>query len=155
MKAFCVKLDQMDSKLIEHLRQNARATNIELSEKVGLSPSACARRIKALEEAGVIRGYTAIINTAAAEERRPVFLHIKLTNSSDATLRKFEEAVRKCAEIREGYIVTGSSDYILKIEISDLKDFERVHAEVLTKLPALSSLETSFTIRNVFSYQKL
>ena len=144
--------DQTDAKIIQHLRRNARASNVELGEQVGLSASACARRIRSLEEEGIIRGYTAIINTSASEDLRPVFLRIKLVNSTENCLGKFEKAVQTCAEIRECFLVTGSSDYLLRIEISDLEDFERIHKEVLTGLPGVSSIESSFTIRNVFSY---
>lgn len=146
-------MDLIDSRIIEHLRRNARSSNVELGKQVGLSASACARRIRSLEEEGVIRGYTAIVNTSASEGLRPVFLRIKLVNSTGDCLRKFEKAVRSCAEVRECFLVTGSADYLLRIEVSGLEDFERIHKETLMGLPGVSSLESSFTIRNVFSYK--
>ncbi|VVE16772.1 Lrp/AsnC family transcriptional regulator [Pandoraea anhela] len=148
-----MNLDQIDLKIIECLRRNARCTNVELGEQVGLSASACARRIQSLEEEGIIRGYTAVINTSASEHLRPVFLRIKLASSTEDCLKKFEKAIRTCAEVRECFLVTGASDYLLRIEISGFEDFERIHKEVLTRLPGVSSIESSFIIRNVFSYK--
>lgn len=148
-----MNLDNIDLRIIEHLRRDARCSNVELGAKVGLSPSACARRVRSLEDEGIIRGYTAIINTDTYDNRRPVFLRIKLTNSTEDCLKKFEKEVRTCAEVKECFLVTGSSDYLLRIDIGDLEDYERIHGEVLTKLPGVSSIESNFIIRNVFSYK--
>jgi len=149
-----MKLDAIDLRIIEVLRQDARCSNVELGLRVGLSASACSRRIRNLEETGIIRGYTTVINTAASETRRPVFLQMKLANPTQDCLNRFEQAVRKCAEVRECFCVSGSADYLLRIEVSDFEDFERVHSEVLTRLPGVASIISSFTIRNVFSYQR-
>lgn len=148
------KLDAIDIRIIEVLRHNARLSNVEIGMKVGLSASACGRRIRGLENAGVIRGYTTVINTAASEARRPVFLQMKLVNPTQDSLNRFEQAVRKCPEVRECFCVSGAADYLLRIEVSDFEDFERVHSDVLTRLPGVGSIVSSFTIRNVFSYQK-
>lgn len=145
--------DSIDFRIIEYLRRNARCSNVELGSKVGLSASACARRVRALEEEGIIRGYTAIINNAASDDRRPVFLRIKLTNSTESCLKNFEKVVRTCPEVKECFLVTGSSDYLLRIDIGDFENFERLHEEVLTRLPGVSSIESNFIIRNVFSYK--
>lgn len=145
-------MDAIDQHIIEYLRQNARSSNVELAQKVGLSASAYARRIRFLEESGVIRGYTAIINMAASEDRRPVFIQMKLSNPTEECMRRFENAVRKCAEVRECFLTTGAADYLLRIEASGFADFERLHTEVLSRLPGVSSILSTFTIRNVFSY---
>lgn len=147
-----MKLDEMDGRILAALRLNARISNVDLGAQVGLSASACARRIRFLEEAGVIRGYTTVRNAAAVQERRPVFILIKLSNPTAEHLRHFEMAVRKCEEVRECFLITGSADYLLRIEIDGFEEFERVHSEVLSKLPGVSSILSSFTIRNVFSY---
>lgn len=147
-----MKLDAMDQRIIEVLRQNARISNVELADQVGLSASACARRIRILEASGVIRGYTVVLNAASSDQRRPAFIQIKLANPTEEYMRRFEAAVRKCEEVRECFLITGSADYLLRIEIDGFEDFERVHSEVLSRLPGASSILSSFTIRNVFSY---
>lgn len=147
-----MQLDKLDTKILEELRLNARISNVELADKVGLSSSACARRIRAMEDAEVIRGYTVIRNTAVGEGRRPVFIQIKLAEPTAESFRKFESAVRKCEEVRECFLVTGGADYLLRIEIEGLDEFEDVHSAVLSTLPGVSSILSSFTIRNVFSY---
>lgn len=147
-----MNLDDMDKRILEALRLNARISNVELGEQVGLSASACARRIRSLEEAGAIRGYTTVRNATPAQDRRPVFILMKLANPNADHMHRFEAAVRKCEEVRECFLITGSADYLLRIEIDDFEEFERVHSEVLSKLPGVSSILSSFTIRNVFSF---
>lgn len=145
-------MDSLDRRIIEALRLNARISNVELAEQVGLSASACARRIRFLEVSGVIRGYTVVLNTASTEARRPVFIQIKLANPTAESMRRFETAARKCEEVRECFLITGTADYLLRIEIEGFEEFERVHSDVLSRLPGTSSMLSSFTIRNVFSY---
>lgn len=146
-----MNLDKIDKRILEALRLNARISNVALGEQVGLSASACARRIRALEELGVIRGYTTVRNGASEQDRRPVFILMKLANPTADHIHRFEAAVRKCEEVRECFLITGSADYLLRIEIEHLEEFEQVHAQVLSKLPGVSSIHSSFTIRNVFS----
>ncbi|RDW14667.1 Lrp/AsnC family transcriptional regulator [Paracoccus thiocyanatus] len=145
-------LDEIDRRILEALRRNARASHVELAAQVGLSASACARRIRILEHEGVIRGYTTIRDVSAAKARRPVFIQVKLATPNAESMRKFENAARKCEEVRECFLMTGEADYLLRIEIDGLDDFESVHAEVLSRLPGVSGMLSSFTIRSVFSY---
>ena len=147
-----MKLDEMDVRILEALRQNARISNVELADRVSLSATACARRIRSLEENGVIRGYTTIRNVAAGEGRRPVFVQVKLVASTAESMRRFEVAVRKCEEVRECFLVAGTADYLLRVEIDGQEEFERIHGSVLSRLPGVSSIHSSFTIRSVFSY---
>ena len=114
-----MKLDPIDLRIIEALRHDARCSNMELGLKVGLSASACSRRIRNLEQSGIIRGYTTVLNTAVSETRRPVFLQMKLASPTQDSLTRFEQAVRKCVEVRECFCVSGSADYLLRIEVSD------------------------------------
>jgi len=143
----------MDRRILAALRLNARISNVELGAQVGLSASACARRIRAPEEAGVIRGYTTVSNVATDQKRRPVFILIKLANSMAEHLHAFEMAVRKCEEVRECFLITGSADYLLRIEIDGFEEFERVHSDVISRLPGVSSILSSFTVRSVFSFR--
>lgn len=147
-----MSVDGFDHRILEALRENARMSNVELGRRVGLSASACARRIRELEVSGVIRNFTVVVNSSAEKAGRPVFIHAKLTHPTGDSMRRFEDAVRKCQEVRECFLITGQADYLLRIEVDGFEEFERVHSQVLSHLPGVSSLVSSFTIRSAFSY---
>lgn len=142
-------LDSIDRSLLRLLQQNARMSNRKLAEEVGLSPSACLRRIRILEESGAIRGYTAILDPATQEAAMSVLVNITLERQTEDYLTRFEAAVRKLPEVHECYLMTGGSDYFLRAEIENPGQFERFHTEVLSTLPGVSRIHSSFTIRNV------
>lgn len=144
-------LDQIDTKLLNLLRSDGRMSNARLAEAVGLSPSACLRRLHALEERGVIRGYTAIIATESATPSIIVIVQISLERQTDDLLRHFETAVRRCPEVRECYLMAGMTDYLLRLEAEDMADYERLHTEVLSRLPGVSRIQSNFAIRNVLT----
>lgn len=144
-------LDAVDRSLIRLLRLNARMSNARLAAEVGLSPSACLRRIKLLEKSGVIRGYTALIGEEVEGESIAVIIRISLERQSEGTLRRFEAAVRRYPEIRECLLMTGDADYVLRVDIADAREFERIHTEVLSKLPGVQRIHSSFSIRNVLA----
>ncbi|MBO9195419.1 Lrp/AsnC family transcriptional regulator [Rhizobium sp. 16-449-1b] len=144
-------LDAIDRNIIRLLRLNARTSNAHLAEEVGLSPSACMRRIKIMEEAGVIRGYTAVVDTSNVESTIAVIINITLERQTEEHLDRFEAAVRKYPEIRECFLMTGGSDYLLRVEVANAGDFERIHKEILSKLPGVLRIHSSFSIRNVLA----
>ncbi len=144
-------LDAVDRNIIRLLRLDARMSNARLAEEVGLSPSACLRRIRNLESAGVIRGYTAIIDTGSMETATTVIVNITLERQTEDYLTRFETAIRKYPEIRECYLMTGDADYLLRVEVDNAGAFERVHTEVLSTLPGVSRIQSSFAIRNAFA----
>ncbi|MFK3781721.1 Lrp/AsnC family transcriptional regulator [Agrobacterium sp. NPDC089420] len=146
-------MDTFDHRLLDELRKNARISNVDLGRRIGLSASACARRIRELENSGVIRAYTVVVNKTVEKIGKPVFIQVKLASPSRDAMRRFEEAVRHCEEIRECFLITGASDYILRVEVDGLDEFERIHSEVLSHLPGVSSVLSSFTIRSAFSYE--
>jgi DNA-binding Lrp family transcriptional regulator len=111
-------MDAIDQRIISILRTDGRITNADLAEKVGLSPSACLRRVRLLEESGTIRGYSALINDRAASET-VVIVQITLERQTDEYLRRFEEAACQCPDIRECYLMTGTSDYLLRVAVPD------------------------------------
>ncbi|HEV7283636.1 MAG TPA: Lrp/AsnC family transcriptional regulator, partial [Kaistia sp.] len=119
-------LDAIDRNIIRLLRLNARISNAKLAEAVGLSPSACLRRVNILEQTGIIRGYTALVGTGA-EEGIAVIVQITLDRQTEEYLNRFEAAVRKYPEIRECFLMTGGSDYFLRVEVDGAANFERVH----------------------------
>nr|CAA52362.1 unnamed protein product [Rhizobium sp.] len=119
--------------------------------EVGLSPSACLRRIKLMEQAGVIRGYTALVDPTQSESTIAVIINITLERQTEEYLDKFEAAVRKHPEIRECYLMTGGSDYMLRVDVENAGAFERIHKEVLSTLPGVRRIHSSFSIRNVLA----
>jgi len=113
--------------------------NTALAEKVNLSESACLRRVRALEESGLIQGYTALIDQQKAGYPVNVFVSITLDRQSQSGLEAFETAVRKVPEVMECYLMTGEHDYLLRLVVADLADFERIHNQHLTRLPSVAS----------------
>ncbi len=142
-------VDRIDRALIRVLRRDARITNAALAAEVGLSPSACLRRVRALEEAGVIRGYTALVAGPAAGGRQVVIVRISLARQTGEILNAFEAEVLKHPEIRHCYLMTGEEDYLLHLEVEGPRDYERIHMEILSRLPAVTRINSSFAIRTV------
>ncbi|WP_085027778.1 Lrp/AsnC family transcriptional regulator [Ensifer aridi] len=144
-------IDAIDRNILRLLRLNARMSNARLAEEVGLSPSACLRRIRLLEEAGVIRGYTALVDSGTSEDTIAVIINITLERQTEEHLDRFEAAVRKHPEIRECFLMTGGSDYLLRVEVEGASEFERIHKEILSTLPGVLRIHSSFSIRNVLA----
>jgi DNA-binding Lrp family transcriptional regulator len=144
-------LDAVDQNIVRLLRLNARESNADIAKQVGLSPSACLRRIRLLEHNGVIRGYTAIVGPSSREATIAVIINITLERQTEDYLKRFETAVRKHPEIQECYLMTGGSDYILRVEVGSATEFERIHTEILSTLPGVSRIHSSFSIRNVLA----
>ena len=144
-----VKLDDIDEKLIAALRRDGRISNAKLAEEIGLSASACLRRMRLLEDAGVIRGYTALIDDPDAAETMVAIVQVTLERQTEEFLQRFETAVRKCPDIRECYLMTGLEDYILRVDARNAADYERIHNEQLSRLPGVHRIRSSFAIRSV------
>ncbi|MBB3999348.1 Lrp/AsnC family transcriptional regulator [Aureimonas pseudogalii] len=143
------RLDRIDRSILAALRRNARITNVALAETAGLSASACLRRVQRLEETGVIRGYTTITAGPGAGEGHVVIVRIGLERQTEDVLNRFEAEVRRHPEIRECYLMTGEEDYLLRLDASGAGDYERIHKEVLSRLPGVVRINSSFAIRSV------
>lgn len=141
-------LDDVDRRILNYLRLDARMPNSELAAKVGLSQSACLRRVKLLERSGVIRGYTAIVAGAAPEEGLSAIVQVELERQTDAFLTRFEDAVRKHPEIQEWYLMTGAGDYLLRVQLADMDEYGRFHRETLSRLPGVTRITSSFAMRS-------
>lgn len=141
-------LDAVDRNIIRLLRLNGRMPNSELAAAVGLSPSACLRRVNILEATGIIRGYTAIVE-GAGEEGITAIVRITLERQTEAYLNRFEAAVRLHPEIRECFLMTGDADYILRAVAADAAAYERIHKEILSRLPGVVRIHSSIAMRNV------
>ena len=142
-------MDEIDRAIIRHLREDGRMSNAALAAAVGLSPSACLRRLRLLERDGPIRGYTVLLDSPAQTDGVVVIVQITLERQTDDHLRRFEEAVRRCPEVRECYLMTGVADYLLRVEARDAADYERVHKEALSRMPGVARIQSSFAIRAV------
>jgi len=131
-----IELDAVDRKMLRLLQEDGRMTNTDLARRVALSESACLRRLRALETAGVIRRYAAVINERAVGLPISVFVTVTLSSQSEAALSAFEQAVAAVPEVMECYLMTGGADYLLRLVVRDVDDLERLHAKALTRLPA-------------------
>tara|TARA_R110000868_G_scaffold545_4_gene4049 strand:+ start:5312 stop:5788 length:477 start_codon:yes stop_codon:yes gene_type:complete len=146
-----VRLDDVDVAILTELQEHGRLTNSELAERAGLSASACHRRVKTLESSGVIDRYVAILSEKALGRGITVYVQVTLDNQKRDTLVAFETAVEAVPEVMECYLMSGDADYLVRVLVRDANDYERVHREVLSGLPGVARLVSSFTIRRVFS----
>jgi DNA-binding Lrp family transcriptional regulator len=141
------RLDAIDRKILKELQDDGRITNVELARRVGISPPPCLRRVRALEEAGYIEGYRALLDEKLLGFEVTVFAMVHLTSQAEPDLREFEDFVRKAPLVRECWMLSGEIDFILKCVAADLKTFQAFVAE-LTAAPHVRNVKTSLTLRN-------
>ncbi|TCT12521.1 AsnC family transcriptional regulator [Tepidamorphus gemmatus] len=139
-------IDAIDRRIIRELQADGRITNQALAERVGLSPSPCLRRLRRLEEAGVIRGYTALIDQEAYGLPINVFASVKLTRQTEDALAEFDAAVKRWDEVLDCFLMTGTRDYLLRIAVDSLEAYERFLRTRLTRLACVGSIESSFAL---------
>lgn len=143
------ELDDLDISILRYLERYGRATNYEVGEAVGLSASAASRRIQALESAGTIRGYRAMVDDRLLGRRMTVYIRVTLERQSAPVLSAFEGAVRHCKEIASCHLMAGQYDYMLVARVAGIDDYGRLHQNELSRLPGVTRLETSFALRDV------
>ncbi len=141
------KLDRIDRRILNDLQNNGRITNVELAEHAGISAPPCLRRVRKLEEAGFIKGYYADLDPAAMGYSVTVFAHIKLSAQAEGDLRKFEEAISAMPLVRECHMMTGETDYMLKIVARDWDAYQEFLTTRLTSAPNVASVKSSLRIR--------
>ena len=144
-----VKLDAIDRAILTELQQAGRLSNLELAQRVHLSPSACLRRVKALEDGGVISQYVAIVNPRAVGKHGVSFTIINLESMNTPQLEAFEQAVRDQPEVLDCFYVAGSNDYLIRFTYRDAEDLERIHSEVLMRLPNVERTNSLLVLRTV------
>jgi len=142
-------LDPIDLAILRTLQANARITNAELAEKVGLSASACSRRLDILEKNQMIAGYHARLSPKALDHRMIAIVHISLSGQFTKTLAEFEAAVKRCPNVLVCYLMSGEYDYILRVAARDLEDYERIHRDWLSALPHVVKINSSFALREI------
>ena len=141
------RLDAIDRKILKELQDDGRMTNVELARRIGISAPPCLRRVRALEEAGYIRGYRALLNEKQLGYEVTVFALVHLSSQAEADLKRFEDFVRKEPLVRECWMLSGEIDFILKCVAPDLKTFQAFVAE-LTGAPHVRNVKTALTLRN-------
>lgn len=142
-------MDAIDGRLLRALQKDSRRPLHVLAEEIGLSPSACHRRQRLLEESGAIEGYGARLNPRALGYAFDIFVEIALAAQSRGALEAFETAVGRMKEILECHLVSGEGDYRLRLAARDMADYDRLHRDRLARLPGVASMKTSFSIREI------
>ncbi|WP_376871625.1 Lrp/AsnC family transcriptional regulator [Albirhodobacter sp. R86504] len=137
-------MDSKDRQIIKALQENGRLTNQDLAEKVNLSPSPCLRRTRALEESGVIKGYTAIVDEKAYGLPITVLVRIRLESHAGAVVNLFEKKVCETEQILDCYVISGTDDYLLRVLVEDLQGYETFVRVKLHAIPGIASIDTSF-----------
>jgi DNA-binding Lrp family transcriptional regulator len=144
-----LQLDATDLRILGQLQQDGSLTNVELARRVHLSPSPCLARVKALEAAGVIRQYVALADPAAVGLGLNVFINISLKDQSRASLAEFERRIGEHDEVMECYLMTGDSDYLIRVAVSDIAALERFILNQLTPIPGIEKIRSSFALKQV------
>ena len=143
------QFDAIDRAILAQLQQDGKLSNVELAQRVHLSPSACLRRVKQLEESGVIAQYAALLNPKAVGQHGTSFTIINLESMTTALLEAFEQAVRDEPQILDCYYLTGSNDYMIRFTYRDAEDLERFHTQVLMRLPGVERSNSMLVLRTV------
>lgn len=144
-----MKLDSIDYRIINELQHDGGLSNVELARRVHLSPSPCLARVKALEASGVIRRYVALVNPQALGLGLNVFINISLKEQSKEALATFEQRIAEHDEVMECYLMTGDSDYLIRVAVPDIAALERFIIEQLTPIPGIEKIRSGFTLKQV------
>ena len=146
-------LDATDMRILSALQTDGRITNQDLADRVNLSPSACLRRVRRLEEDGVIDGYGARLNPKAVGRSSNIFIEITLSGQSEEILDAFEAAIADVPDVMECYLMAGQADYLVRVAVSSAEDYERIHKTYLSRLPGIAQIRSIFTMRTVCKKQ--
>lgn len=148
-KAAQIALDAIDLRILAELQRDGRLTITELGDRVGLSTSPCLRRVRILEESGVISGYVAMVDQAAVGLSINVFASIRLERQREEELERFRASVTQWPEVMECYLMTGTRDYLMRIVVGSLGDYERFIKDKLSRLEGVASIESSFALSRI------
>lgn len=143
------RLDAIDVRILNELQANARLTNVELASRVHLSPSPCLARVRALEEAGLISSYVTLLDPLQVGLSVSVFIEIRLERQVERALNSFEDAIMGYPEVMECYLMTGNSDYLLRVVVQDVQALERFIVDELSKIPGVANIQSSFALKQV------
>ncbi|NHZ60713.1 Lrp/AsnC family transcriptional regulator [Massilia genomosp. 1] len=141
------ELDEIDRKILRELRRDGRISNTQLAERIGLSASPCWNRVRQMEEAGVIEGYTVLLNQQALGVPDTVMIEVTLDRHDDATFERFGQALADMPEVLEAYLLTGEYDYLIKVAVAGTAGYEEFLRRSLYKLPGLRHSRSTFVLR--------
>src|SRR5436305_4528668 len=144
-----MEIDKIDTMILAELTANARASQVELASRAGLSSTAVARRQKALEQGGLIRGYQAVLDLARFGLSTTILVRVTLESQNEEALKSFEAAVIDCPSVVRCFLMSGSDDYIVIVVARNIEDFERIHRTELSRLPRVARIQSSFAMREV------
>lgn len=142
-------LDSTDIAILEQLQENARISNVDLARAVGLTPSPCLNRVRSLEESGVIQRHVTLLNSKRLGLRLNVFIQVSLEKQREEALARFQEIIQLRPEVMECYLMTGDSDYLLRVLVRDIDDLEGFILNSLTKVPGISNIRSSIALKQV------
>lgn len=142
-------MDKMNMRILSLLQKDSTVSVADIGEKVGLSTSACHRRIRQMEDEGLIDGYSANLNRKALGFGMEVFVEVTLDSQSEALLDRFEEAVRNCPDIIECHLMAGEADYLLRVAAADPDAYQHLHRKTLASLPCVARLKSNFVLKTV------
>jgi len=144
-----MKLDDIDRSILRTLQRDGRIQNIELAREIGLSPSPCLRRVKLLEDAGVIKGYSAVIDAASVGYGVTLFARVWLTHQDSTTISRFVEAIAAMDQVVECHLMAGECDALLRVVAADLNDYYRFQADHLSRVDGVSNVKTDVPMQTV------
>jgi DNA-binding Lrp family transcriptional regulator len=149
MKESSTDLDRVDRRILSALQRDARIANQDLADQVGISASACWRRVRLLESAGVIQRYAAVLDPVRLGLPVSILINVSLEKQGEKALQVFESAVADWPEVMECYLMTGDADYLLRVVVADLAAYEQFLMRKLTRIPGIASIRSSFALRAV------
>jgi len=144
-----VQLDAIDWQILGLLQADARLSNVELARAVGLSPSPCLKRVRALEKSGYISRYVTLLDALRVGLKVSVFIQVTLERQVETALERFESAIRGRPEVMECYLMTGDADYLIRVVVADIQQLEEFILKFLTKLPGVGNIKSSFALKQV------
>jgi DNA-binding Lrp family transcriptional regulator len=142
-------LDSIDRKILDVLQTDSSITNVELARRVNLSPSPCLTRVKALEQAGIIRGYVALADPLRLGLSLNVFIQVSLEKQIETELERFQNAMAGCPEVMECYLMTGDADYLLRVVVPDMQGLEQFVVSRLSRIPGVKNIRSGFALKQV------
>ena len=150
-----MNLDRTDRAILKVLQSEGRLSNADLADRVALSPSACHRRVRLLEDNEVIKSYAALLHPDRVDRGLSVIVLVTLENQRRETMERFERAISEIGEVMVCYLMTGAEDYLIRMQVKDARDYERVHRDRLSDLPGVTRLQSNIVMRDVFTRTEL
>jgi DNA-binding Lrp family transcriptional regulator len=144
-----ITLDATDWKILAALQEDARISNVDLAQRVGLTPSPCLTRVRELERTGLIGRYVTLLDPGALGLTLSVFVQVRLEKQVEQSLERFEAAIRGRPEVMECYLMTGASDYLLRVVVADMAALERFIVDFLSRIPGIGNIQSSFALKQV------